>query len=394
MNYRPALLHTMSPIRAALPFLAATIAFGAVVPVAGAATKATTTKKATKAPVKPTTRPTTKAAQATPTTKVQAPSSTPTRPTPTPTIRSKKLVVYSGRAERLVKPLFANFEFETGIELEVRYADSSQLAATLIEEGTRTRAGVFFSQDAGALGALSKRGRLASLPMSLLDRVAPQFRSPKGEWVGVSGRARVFVFDPRQVQNPPETVDALLDSRWKGKLGYAPTNASWHSFVTALRQVKGEAGARTWLAGFKANSPRSYSGNTQVVQAAERGEIAIGLTNHYYVYELSGGDLRNVNIRNEFAKPGDAGALVNVAGAAVLKESANDSAALELVEYLLSKEAQQYFATRTYEYPLISSVQAASALPPLNSLGSPVVDLSDLDTIDDSLKLLREVGLL
>jgi iron(III) transport system substrate-binding protein len=390
MNFPNSQRSRASRLLVAVPLVA--LVLGAVVPSATAATRTTTTaaKKAAKKAV--TTRvATTKRATTKPST-VASPTTIASKPTPT--TRSKKLVVYSGRAERLIKPLLNTFEFETGIELEVRYADSSQLAATLIEEGTRTKAGVFFSQDAGALGALSKRGRLATLPTSTLERVAAQYRSPKGEWVGVSGRARVFVVDPRQVQNAPDTVDALLDAKWKGKLGYAPTNASWHSFVTALRQVKGEAGARTWLSAFKANGPRSYSSNALVVQAAERGDIAIGLVNHYYVYELAAGDLNSVRVRNEFAKFGDAGALVNVAGAAVMKESAHDSAAHELVEFLLSKQAQEYFATRTYEYPLISSVRAAKELPPLESLGSPVADLSDLDTIDESLKLLREVGLL
>ena len=310
------------------------------------------------------------------------------------TTRSEKVVVYSGRAERLVKPLFDTFRFETGIDVEVRYADSSQLAATLIEEGSRTKAAVFFSQDAGALGALSKRGLLATVPANLLQKVPAQFRSAKGEWVGVSGRSRVFLVDPRQVPIPPDSVDSLLDPKWRGKIGFVPTNASWHSFVTALRQIKGEAGARTWLVGLKANNPRTYASNALAAQAADRGDVAIALVNHYYLYELAAGDLTKVTARNAFAQPGDAGALVNVAGVGILKNSAYDASAVELIEFLLSKQAQEYFAQRTYEYPLISTVRASPELPPLSNLGSPLVDLSDLDTIDESLKLLREVGLL
>ena len=310
------------------------------------------------------------------------------------TTRSEKVVVYSGRAERLVKPLFDTFRFETGIDVEVRYADSSQLAATLIEEGSRTKAAVFFSQDAGALGALSKRGLLATVPANLLQKVPAQFRSAKGEWVGVSGRSRVFLVDPRQAPIPPDSVDSLLDPKWRGKIGFVPTNASWHSFVTALRQIKGEAGARTWLVGLKANNPRTYASNALAAQAADRGDVAIALVNHYYLYELAAGDLTKVTARNAFAQPGDAGALVNVAGVGILKNSAYDASAVELIEFLLSKQAQEYFAQRTYEYPLISTVRASPELPPLSNLGSPLVDLSDLDTIDESLKLLREVGLL
>ncbi len=374
---------------------------GASVPAHGATSASTTRKRTAAKPTvstKPTAKPTTKSTTK-PTTKptTKATPTTVSRPATTvaqATTRSGKVIVYSGRAERLVQPLFETFEFETGIDVEVRYADSSQLAATLIEEGSRTKAAVFFSQDAGALGALSKRGLLASIPANLRQKVPAQFRSAKGEWVGVSGRARVFLVDPRQVPVPPDTIDALLDPKWRGKIGFVPTNASWHSFVTALRQVKGDAGARAWLVSFKANNPRTYASNALAAQAADKGDVAIALVNHYYLYELAAGDLTKVTARNAFAQPGDPGALVNVAGVGILKGSATDSAAIELVEYLLSKEAQEYFAKRTYEYPLISTVRASSELPPLANLGSPLVDLADLDTIDDSLRLLREVGLL
>ncbi len=248
------------------------------------AAPATTKAKPKPKQTTPTTRPKSGSVKAT-TTIARAATTLPKTPpatvaAPVDTVRSKKLVVYSGRAERLVKPLLDNFTFETGIELEVRYADSSQLAATLIEEGDRTKADVFFSQDAGALGALSKRKQLAALPASVLSKVPKDYQADNGDWVGVSGRARVFVYDPRQVPKAPERSDELLDAKWKGKLGYVPTNASWHSFVTGLRKSRGEAGAKTWLQGFKANNPRSYAGNAVVVQAVEKGEIALGLVNH------------------------------------------------------------------------------------------------------------------
>jgi iron(III) transport system substrate-binding protein len=374
--------------------LGATIVFASALSGPSAAATRSTTTKVAKATAKkssakaPTTKPN-------PTTKrnpTTGPSST--QVTTKPTVRSKKLTVYSGRNERLIKPLLQAFEQETGIELEVRYADSSQLAATLIEESDRTKADVFFSQDAGALGALAKRGLLAPLPSATLNKVNKAYRASAGNWVGVSGRARVFAYDPRQISNPPESIDEIVDPKWKGKIGFVPTNASWHSFVTALREVRGEDGARKWLAAFKSNSPRVYSGNAAALQGVEKGDVAISLVNHYYLYELATGDLSKVKTRNAFAKPGDPGALVNVAGAAILKDAGNDSAAQDFVAFLLSKDAQIYFATQTYEYPLISTVSPAKDLPPLQSFQSPITDLSDLDTIEASLKLLREVGLL
>jgi iron(III) transport system substrate-binding protein len=383
----------MSPqsVRSSTVFSIGVFALAATAVLAPLSTATAGTKATTKAKRPATTKTaTTKAPPAT------TPPSTVAATTvaAAPTVRSKKLVVYSGRNERLVKPLLEAFTQETGIELEVRYADSSQLAATLIEEGSRTKADIFFSQDAGALGALAKRNLVADIPAASVAKVPKQFQSADKKWVGVSGRARVFAYDPRQVSNPPDAIDDLLDPKWKGKLGYVPTNASWHSFVTGLRVIRGEDGAKKWLAGFKANSPRTYSGNALALQAVDRGDIAIGLVNHYYLYEASQGDISKLRARNAFAKAGDPGALVNVAGVAIMKDAGNDSAATDFVKFLLNKDAQEYFARITYEYPLISTVKAANELPPLQTLKSPVTDLSDLETIEDSLKVLREVGLL
>ena len=305
------------------------------------------------------------------------------------------VVVYSGRNETLVAPLLDRFTAETGIEVEVRYGDSGALASQLLTEGDASPADVFFSQDAGALGALAKTRRLARLPDPLLESVPAAYRSTDGTWVGTSGRVRVLAYNPDLVPAPPTTIDALVAPRWKGRIGFAPTNASWQSFVTGLRVLRGEGAARKWLRAFAANDPVAFANNAAVRDAVDAGQVALGLVNHYYLWQrlaVEGEDA--VTVRNQYLDPGDPGGLVNVAGAGILRSADNPRAARALIGYLLSRPGQRYFAETTYEYPLVAGVPSSVKLPRLESLGAPAVDLSDLDSLAETQALLVEVGLL
>ena len=304
-----------------------------------------------------------------------------------------ELTIYSGRGESLVGALLDRFEAETGIRVRVRYAGTAQLAVAILEEGARSPADIYYAQDAGALGALADAEALAVLPSSLLERVDPKFRDSNGRWVGTSGRARVLVISPERVPNPPGSIFELTEPEWRGRVGWAPTNGSFQAFVTGMRQIHGEEATEDWLRGMLANEVREYPKNSPQVQAVHDGELDIGLVNHYYLYRFVDED-PNFRAANHFTDPGEAGALINIAGVGMLSASDNRDNALRFVEYLLNAHAQEYFRDQTSEYPLAAGIAARPELAPLDALDPPSLALTSLADLEGTLALLQEVGAL
>jgi len=316
-------------------------------------------------------------------------------PTPAPT-HEGRVVVYSGRSEALVDPILKRFETASGIKVEIRYAGTSELAATILEEGAKSPADVFFSQDAGALGALAAEKRLAKLPADVLTAVDARFQAASGLWVGVSGRARVLAYDKRELSEaslPARTQD-LATPQWKGRVGWVPTNASFQTFVTAMRRAVGDAATLDWLKAMQANQPRVYSGNAAALQAVAAGEIDVAMINHYYLFQAQAESGKELPVANYYFKGGDPGALVNLAGAGILASAPHPVAAEQLVRFLLGQEAQRYFSDKTFEYPLVKGIDADQRLPALSGIQSPDFDLSDLADLKGSLQLLQQAGVL
>ena len=309
---------------------------------------------------------------------------------PAPTDSTESITIYSGRSEELIADLLTTFTEETGIEVEVRYGDSAELAAQILEEGQNMRADVYFGQDAGALGALAKEGVTKTLPSDITDLVATEYKSVNGEWVGVSGRGRVFVYDPAKVSEVPTSYKDLMDPSWKGRIGIAPTNASFQTFITAIRVLEGEQAAIDFLNAMKQNGVL-FEKNSIIMQAVQDGVVDAGLVNHYYWWELAA-EIGEENMKPEIAwfKDGDTGNLINVAGVAVLSD--NPSANV-FAKWLLGDTAQNYFVERTREYSL-TGVPEVAGLKPLKDIKAPAIDLSDLDSLGEALELIRKAGLL
>ena len=304
-----------------------------------------------------------------------------------------ELVVYSGRNESLVGPLFERLGESLGIEIKVRYGGTAELAATLMEEGEATPAHIFLSQDAAALGALAGADLLAVLPQATLDRVAPEFRSPEGEWVGLSGRARCVVYNTELVQpeDLPASLEQVVEPRYRGRFGIAPTNGSFQAHLAVYGTVAGRTALEELLRGLRASEPGRYPKNSAIVEAVIAGEIDFGLVNHYYLLRALAED-PTAPAANYFMPSGGVSSFVNLSGVAVLRSSPES---LALVDALLTESAQRYFAEETFEYPLAAGLEAAAGLPPIGDLRAQQLPFDEVAAqLEETLELIAASGLL
>jgi iron(III) transport system substrate-binding protein len=314
-----------------------------------------------------------------------------------PDLSGASLVIYSGRNEEFVQPFVDRFVSATGADVEVRYGNSAEMGAALMEEGDNTPADVFYSQEASAVGPLARAELLVPLPDDVVELVDERYRPTEGNlWVGVTGRSRVIVYNPNLVTEVPTTTADLTDPQYEGEVAFVPGNASFQTFVTAFRVTAGEDAARQWLEDMIANGAiTTYESNGDVLAAVNAGEVPIGLINHYYWAQLLD-EVGPEGMTAELVFPDgdDPGALVMATAVAITAHGADNPAALAFVEYMLTPEGQSYFAGETFEYPLVEGVPGPEGVPPLDDLEGPALDQTDLDSIEATQQLLTEVGLL
>mgnify|MGYP001024993649 FL=1 len=292
----------------------------------------------------------------------------------------REVTIYSGRSENLMDPVLSAFQCETGIEAKVRYDSATNLALTLAEEGDRTEADVFLSNSPGPIGFLEQRGLLGELDADVLALVAIQNRSDEGSWVGFSGRKRVAVYnvDSVSADELPESVFELTDAKWRDRVAIPGTNGSFLDWFTVFRAQEGDDVATQWLNDMVANGAKYYPNNRSIVDAAGRGEIDLGLVNHYYNFQEAAAIGEDHRALNHDLSGDDIGSLLIITAATLVETTPHPAEAHELIRYLLSEPVQRYYTEETFEYPLAAGVQSAEILPPLNASGTATIDFDSL----------------
>lgn len=312
---------------------------------------------------------------------------------------SGTLTLYLGGGEgglylKLIKLLESHYP---DFEIEHRIEPSSDLAQRIAEEsdGGSSPADVFLAVDAGSLGFVADKGATVKLPNEATKAVPKEFHGQNDTWVGVAGRARSIPYNTNKysASELPDDIFAFArDERFKNTLGWAPTYEAFQAFVTAMRLIDGPKKTKQWLRGVKNQGVSRYRDEWFVSNAVADGEVDVGFANHYYVLRAKA-SRKNAPVDLAFTKK-DAGALVNVAGAEILQGTEKKQLAIDFVRHLLSVEAQEFFATRTYAYPMIPGVPPVGGLPGIDELAPPSIDLRKLSDLEPTLGLMREVGVL
>ena len=320
------------------------------------------------------------------------------------------LVIYSGRKESLVGPIIEQFSESTGINVEVKYGSSAPIAALLMEEGDKTPADIFYAQDPGAIGSVENMLKKISDDVLMdsvtdddgktsdVDVVPTWAKSPQGLWTGITGRARVVVYNTAELSEAdlPDTMQGFCDAEWKGRIGWAPSNSSFQTMITAMRQEWGETATKEWIECIRDNDAAVYPKNTPQVEAAAKDEIDVGFVNHYYLYKfvLDKAEGDDFAARNYHPRGGGPGAMVMVSAAGILKTSQNTDNAEKFIEFMTSQVAQSYFANSTREYPLVSGVKKHPLITAMDDITKPTISLASLSDIAGSAQMLRDAGVL
>jgi len=321
-----------------------------------------------------------------------------------------ELVIYSGRKESLVGPIIKLFSDSTGTEVKVKYGASAALAALLMEEGDKSPADIFYAQDPGAIGSVEKM--LQPINKSIFTKTSitvngktetsalvPDWaKSRSNLWIGITGRARVVVYNTIKLTESdlPDTIMGFCDPKWKGQIGWAPSNSSFQTMITAMRLALGEEETKQWIECIRDNKAIIYPGNAPQVQAVAKGEIDIGFVNHYYLYKfkLDKNEGEQFNVSNYHPRGAGPGSLMMVSAAGILKTSKNEKNAEKFIDFLLSELTQEYFSNVTREYPLVEGIKIHPLLTSLEKIGNSGIILSELQDIVGSTKLLTDAGVL
>ncbi len=310
-----------------------------------------------------------------------------------------EITLYSGQHEQTTQSLVTAFEQKTGIEVNVRYNDEDSFADEILAERAHPLADVFYTENSPVLEYLQGLGMLAPVDASTLAHTPAKYNSPQSDWVGVSARVSVLIYNPSLISKAqlPTSVLQLADARYRGKLAFAAGETDFQPIVTSVARAYGQAKAYQWLEGIKANAGQHvYPDNETITDEVNRGAVAFGVINQYYWYRLRAElGASNVHSRITYFAARDPGYVLDVSGAAILKSSKNNADAQKFLAFLVSKQGQEIIAHSTsFEYPLDDGVRTAAPETPFSQLRPNPVTIAELGDGSLAIALLRKAGLL
>jgi iron(III) transport system substrate-binding protein len=309
------------------------------------------------------------------------------------------ITLYSGQHEQTTQDLVAAFEKQSGIQVNVRYNDEDSFADEIIAEKSHPVADVFYTENSPVLEYLQNQGLLAPVNGSTLAKTPSAYNSPQGDWVGVSARVSVLIYNPSLISASqlPTSVLQLANPKYKGKLAFAAGETDFQPIVTSVARAYGDAKAGTWLEGIKANAgSHIYPDNETIADEVNRGAVAFGVVNQYYWYRMKAElGASNVQAKIAYFAPHDPGYVVDVSGAGILKSSKNKADAQKFLAFLVSKQGQDIIAhSISYEYPLDDGVTTTAPETPFADLQPYPISIADLGDGSTAISLLRQAGLL
>jgi iron(III) transport system substrate-binding protein len=315
---------------------------------------------------------------------------------------AQSITLYNGQHEQTADALVAAFEKQTGITVNVRSDDEDTLVDQILTEGSHSPADVFLTENSPPLEELQSKGMLAKVDPATLSHTPARFSSPEGDWVGVSARVSVLIYNPSLISASqlPTQVRQLADPQYRGKLALAPQETDFQPVVTSFLRAYGQAATLRWLKGIYANaSGHIYPDNETIADEVNRGAVAFGIVNQYYWYRMQA-EISAARVHSKITHfaPGDPGYVVDVSGAGILKSSANQAAAQKFLLFLVSRQGQEIIAdpskSISFEYPIASGVTTQAPETPFDQLRPYPITISELGNGSTAIALMRQAGLL
>jgi iron(III) transport system substrate-binding protein len=310
------------------------------------------------------------------------------------------ITLYNAQHEQTTDAMIAAFTKQTGIHVRVDSDDEDVLTAQIEQEGSRSPADVFYTENSNWLQQLNEKGMLAKVDASTLANVPKSDSAANGDWVGVSARVAVLVYNPSKIsasQLPTSVLD-MADPKYKGEIEIAPSETDFWPVVSSVAKSEGDAAALTWLEGLKANAGANDNvpDNETLTSDVSQGTTDFALVNHYYYYRLQAEVGKgSVNAKLAYFSPQDPGYVEGISGAAVLKSSKHQAEAQEFLAFMTSEAGQTVLAHgESFEYPIHHGVAANPELTPLDQLQPNAFSPADLGTGLDAKRLLQQAGLI